>query len=610
MDTTLSPIAVAAPNTRIFVSGLRPGVQVGELRNAFAEFGSLASVEIVNYADGQSKGSQKRKREPFAFVTFESEAVAREVVSKHEEECQSKVINNSATSTSTSTESKTPSETPLYTIVQTSNPIVPRFAKRLKKSMNEQEQILDLVQRKETDAPNMLLQVHSSHLDRMIQYVADLKKEENAHPFKVPEYIGSSSSKSNNISFVFLNINIKAIAMAMPTSTKSEVQPGSDCSRTYWYRHIIANPIIARFGIRKMYAVDRLVRVPPTEQEDDKRANLLVNTALDILEESIGKECRNDIILKAQAFPPKKGNLQQHIVACLDKRMNDIESISNTDADAESKFTNLRKVHLTMATTNYTHLFSSVQVFTPQTHAQNMKASDKRTVDELFMVGVPLMSLETDASDINTNSPKMENVQSDDNDNDNDNENDEICRAYFKLKEVMDNYRRDEPTEKASLSFHGKAAFDCGSSPGGWTKYLLQDEGCKTVYSCDPGLLDESVKAMEGTRHLQMRGTDAIDMLREEGCADVSLWVSDMCLVDPKQQVGHLVEAKEKGILAPNAFFVLTLKFNTGHSKDTFDLFARQELKRLQGLVNVKSVQMYHLFSNRKGERTLIGRLE
>jgi hypothetical protein len=82
-----------------------------------------------------------------------------------------------------------------------------------------------------------------------------------------------------------------------------------------------------------------------------------------------------------------------------------------------------------------------------------------------------------------------------------------------------------------------------------------------------------------------------------------------MCLVDPKQQVDHLVEAKEKGILAANAFFVLTLKFNTGHSKETFDRFACQELERLKELVKVESVQIYHLFSNRKGERTIMGRL-
>jgi hypothetical protein len=112
---------------------------------------------------------------------------------------------------------------------------------------------------------------------------------------------------------------------------------------------------------------------------------------------------------------------------------------------------------------------------------------------------------------------------------------------------------------------------------------------------------------MKGARHLQMRGNVAIDLLQKEG-ETVNLWVSDMCLADPKHQVDHLVLAKEKGVLNNDSFFVLTLKFNTGHSKDTFDLFAGEELKRLKEKIKVENVQTYHLFSNRKGERTLIGR--
>jgi len=89
----------------------------------------------------------------------------------------------------------------------------------------------------------------------------------------------------------------------------------------------------------------------------------------------------------------------------------------------------------------------------------------------------------------------------------------------------------------------------------------------------------------------------------------VQIWVSDMCFFDPQQQINHLLYAHEKNILSTNAFFVLTLKFNTGHGKDTFDLFAQQEYQRLQQILSVTNVHTYHLFSNRKGERTLIGKL-
>ena len=82
-----------------------------------------------------------------------------------------------------------------------------------------------------------------------------------------------------------------------------------------------------------------------------------------------------------------------------------------------------------------------------------------------------------------------------------------------------------------------------------------------------------------------------------------------MCFFDPQQQINHLLYAPEKNILSTNAFFVLTLKFNTGHGKDTFDLFSQQEYQRLQQILSVTNVHTYHLFSNRKGERTLIGKL-
>jgi hypothetical protein len=83
-----------------------------------------------------------------------------------------------------------------------------------------------------------------------------------------------------------------------------------------------------------------------------------------------------------------------------------------------------------------------------------------------------------------------------------------------------------------------------------------------------------------------------------------------MCLADPKEQVDHLVRAKEKGILADGAIFVLTLKFNMGHSKETFDRYAEEELTRVSKELKVHNLRLYHLFSNRKGERTVIGNLQ
>lgn len=177
--------------------------------------------------------------------------------------------------------------------------------------------------------------------------------------------------------------------------------------------------------------------------------------------------------------------------------------------------------------------------------------------------------------------------------------NDDVFRAYFKLKEAMNNYRRD--IQDVPSSFDGKIAF-----------YLLEDdEKCKLVYSCDHGKLEQSVENMAGTRYLKMRGNDGINLVQREGVI-VSLWVvSGMCLADPKEQVDHLIKAKEKGILADCAMFVLTLKFNIGHSKETFDRYAEEELTRVSKELKVHNLRgLYHLFSDRKRERTVIGNLQ
>ena len=557
--------AAATVSNRIFVSGLRASFKEEDLKHEFAKYGSVQSVEIIDYENQHKQSSKRKRREPFAFVTFESDDVAKEVMSKF----ANKICIDPTNTASTDCESE---EIPLFSIVKYANPLVPRHAKRIRKSLSEQEQILDICQKEQK--PTLLLQVHSSHLDRMEQYITDLAKETSEHPFPLPTTVGSSSSKSNNISFMFVHVP----------------EQDYDAARSYWYDNFSTNELLVRFGIRKVYAVDQIVHVPSSKQHDEERANLLVNRALDELEKCLDIATNtNDIIIKAQTFPSKLNNLQHQVVASLDRQIDAIEK----NQDSSSKHRALSQRNLSMSSTDYTHIFSCVQVFNPRNHAF-MRSTDKCTVDEIFMVGISRLSPNEEASAVQVVG------------NDEDDAGKEVCRAYFKLKEVMDNYRRDE--KHITMDFKGMDAFDCGSSPGGWTKYLLATEKCNTCFSCDPGALDDSVKAMKGTRYLQMRGKDAIDLLQKEG-KTVNLWVSDMCLADPKHQIDHLVLAKEKGILNDNSFFVLTLKFNTGHSKDTFDLFAREDLKRLKEKMKVENVQTYHLFSNRKGERTLIGRI-
>jgi len=127
----------------------------------------------------------------------------------------------------------------------------------------------------------------------------------------------------------------------------------------------------------------------------------------------------------------------------------------------------------------------------------------------------------------------------------------------------------------------------------------------------------------------------------------INIYVSDMCLNEMSQQLQYLLNIKTKwNILKPNTFFVVTLKCNTGHSRQAFDeqvkdvvtkFFGdhdekdgamkkneeekrKEEEKDVNTSVVVKEkeevirldaygVQIFHLFSNRKGERTVMGYL-
>jgi len=186
---------------------------------------------------------------------------------------------------------------------------------------------------------------------------------------------------------------------------------------------------------------------------------------------------------------------------------------------------------------------------------------------------------------------------------------DEICRAYYKLKEAFERYALD--CRETTVHFENQVAFDCGSAPGGWTQFLIQDLKCAKVYSCDPGELSPKVKHLDGVHYLQMKSDKAMSCVQKEieiSKELIHLWVSDMCLMDMEDQVNTFLQAKEMKILAPDAFFVLTLKCTTGHSKKRFDALAEKEIDRLLGnLENPRHVRSYHLFSNRKGERTVMG---
>jgi hypothetical protein len=124
------------------------------------------------------------------------------------------------------------------------------------------------------------------------------------------------------------------------------------------------------------------------------------------------------------------------------------------------------------------------------------------------------------------------------------------------------------------------------------------------VYSIDPGALDPTVESLSQVQHLRLKVEDALPTLKG---VHIDLWVSDMCLHQMSEQIDWLLSAKDAGVVGKGTFFVLTLKCKVGHSKASFDSQVSEECKRLEGIT--RDLQVFHLFSNRSGERTIMGYL-
>ncbi len=640
-----------------------------QLTQFFNGFGSIQNIEIYgsrNYKhddintndhdDVNDTSMKKRKRhirQPFAFVTFESKNSVDEILTNAKNDKNNADVYKMEPQVDVGISCN---------VIKRCYPKKEQPIKRHRKGHEEMQTTLENC----SSGTNLIIQLHRSHLHRMMGYIETMNKayerrnriDDDSPP--PPILVGSASPSSRSrVSFVFLR-----------TEEFDAAQ--------YWINYFSHHPILTRFALNKVYMADTLVTIPHN-LADEKKAELLSCAALEKLTTSnqlLSKDAKaNDVTLKVQVFPPKP--FQRTVIASLDSQMDALEvcQASSPDGSGSSKLddsslssipTHLQTLAndprlgiLSMSTIDYTHTLSCVQLYCPLSNHNSKKSNKKEQSGnvpsddrkELFMIGIlPRKDIvEPCAQDKETDMDE--------------NDNSEICRAYYKLQEAMELYRADdemqENEETAPLCFKGKTAFDCGSSPGGWTKYLVEKEGCAKVYSCDPGLLDPSVSALDQVMHLNMRGDDAMDWIvgkegRDEnnsttgsnGVKDrVHLWVSDMCLLNPSHQVDHFLRALEKGVLATNTnqncegkrregewiSFVLTLKFNTGHARETFDDMARLEVQRLKErletwavgrnsrmssgyhgdtrMKEIVNVKTYHLFSNRKGERTIMGRL-
>mmetsp|Transcript_15189 Transcript_15189/g.33237 ORF Transcript_15189/g.33237 Transcript_15189/m.33237 type:complete len:634 (-) Transcript_15189:39-1940(-) len=558
-------------NRRIFLGGLTTDCTAPLLRQRMETlFGLVQDISMVGLdetkgADEEDdpttsfKTKKRNRRTPYAFVTFETPQSAQEAVN--------------LTSSSLSSSPSSPSfqrVPPLYRQIQWAQPVDatkrPRSHASRQRQARERHERLQLCQ-----STNVILQVPSSHVERMVDFLEQLQQQPTNGP----------------------NDSNRRLEMASSTLTSASKNKG-----LIFLRSPHPTALVQRLAHDALVAehVSQAYVVHPGAVADKEGS---VQTALHELLASFddGNKMNHQSSFRIHAFPP---SLKSTVLSA-------VESFNN-ETDKRS----LTRIRLDPR--HHTHVLSLVQVHEYQGRTP---ATQQHNEDNLYMMGIA------------SSSSFVERTAASETENGNDGAITDatICRAYYKLQEAIQRYQTDMDGQ-ANLSlrlnadfFETATALDCGSAPGGWTHYLAVDQNCRWVYSVDPGALAPSVAALDNVQHLRLKLQEALPILREQQQQQqqqqdspdattgnqIRIFVSDMCLHDMSEQLDFLVLAKASGILDKKAFFVLTLKCTTGYSKQSFDAQVKQVLNRLSETLPTQGVATYHLFANRSGERTVMG---
>ncbi|KAL9178982.1 hypothetical protein ACHAXT_011955 [Thalassiosira profunda] len=495
----------SSPSNRVFVAGISPSSDESSLRAAFSDFGTVRKIAIIGRDDDDTG---RRKRAPFCFVTFDDEASVQRALAS-------------------------PGPTDLYQKIEQALPVDARW--RSNRSRGKEVERLERIQA--FAAANLILQVQSTHLDRLTAHL---------HRGDYCKVLGPADSNSKNVSLLFLSCR----------------NPGDMA------RKLSSNPLLAR-AINKSYAV----------QPGLLEGNLSTKEGCQDVAEVICNHITRDkdvASVRMNVYPPKD----------LQRLLRSLETVVDESVASSQQFTINPK--------RFSHILSVVEVYRYKGRGWETKQNDENS--RRYMMGISLASPELDVLDIN-------NILFDDS------SGGEVSRAYFKLKEAMETY--EDVRGKLPEGLEGAIALDCGSAPGGWTKYLIERFHCRRVYSIDPGSLSPSVSGLKEAMHMQMKVQGALPILLSDETVKgkVRIFVSDMCLHKMSEQIDQLLLAREQGLLAPDAFFVLTLKCTMGHSKASYDAQVDEVVERLLAEATVEGAETCHLFSNRSGERTVMGRI-
>eukprot|EP00550_Attheya_septentrionalis_P004890 CAMPEP_0198298036 /NCGR_PEP_ID=MMETSP1449-20131203/39391_1 /TAXON_ID=420275 /ORGANISM="Attheya septentrionalis, Strain CCMP2084" /LENGTH=565 /DNA_ID=CAMNT_0043999197 /DNA_START=28 /DNA_END=1722 /DNA_ORIENTATION=+ len=528
-STTFTPLSskiqkvTTTPSARVFVAGISHTCTEEMIKSTFSEFGAVQNILIV----GQDEATKKRKRLPYCFVTFHDVSSAQRAI-----EAPKPCTNDDDASISS-----------VYKEIQYAMPKEVRHRSNAgrAKEMERKTRIEEF-----SSETNLIVQVQSTHLDRMVEYLHRWNNNsQNNHQNTKGDttvsdnscrVLGSTNANSRNVSMLFLSCGNPQLVSRM----------------------LNTDPLLAR-AINKSYIVQ--TGLIEGNLATEQGCHTIANTLFDMTTQN-----KDVSSLRIQVFPPKH---QSRLLQSFDGIINEDDS-----------------QQFTISPKGFSHMISVVEVY--QYKGRGWEERQLQEDNRLYMVGISTASLELDVVDTNNRIAD-------------DSSGDDVSRAYYKLKEATETYEASRGILDQDL--YKSIALDCGSAPGGWTKYLIERFHCPNVYSIDPGSLAPSVSTLKETRHLQMKIQDALPILLEDEGAtgQVKIWVSDMCLHDMGEQVDHLLLAKKKGLLAPNAFFVLTLKCVVGHSKSAFDSQVEKVVDKLHSTLsaNVVGVETFHLFSNR-----------
>ena len=406
---------------------------------------------------------------------------------------------------------------------------------------------------------NVVLHVHRNHLDR----VCDLLE-------KYHEKLKADDVRADVLSTIRVVEGVRSNSLVFLRASDGKAFVENVCNRY---------PFISR-GLNKVYNLesDCAVISPSFRKEigDADDLECVCEKIMQILHKLRRQNCRKTnggLLVKVEVFPPK---LQRQIVAKVAQLL-DEEGVPADELDVTPN--------------GQTHNLTVIRL----DHADGQIVKRSKKKPNSFLVGVA--AIENTVSPVSAPEPS-----------------DDICRAYYKLEEVFERVPalrfllKGDTLEKPTT---GKPllAVDSGSAPGGWSKFILEQTVCTKVFSIDPGEMDESVASLPSLEHMKMKADAAIVKLQQVLSNEddqIAFYVSDMCLVDLDAQVDIFLAAHQAGILREDAAFVLTIKCNVGRSKAHFDSLAAAEARRIEE-VTTGRIKILHLFSNRIGERTIVG---